>query len=388
MIGALMALAALAAPAAVAVPENGGTVREDGDTVRERTQREHAPQTPAQPRTHGWEISSAGRLSSGAHLSSVTSAGRDAAWAVGHQRFDGVADGVLLSWNGERWRQDRTPGLPDVDYWHSVSAASARDVWAYGWSQTEETMARYDGARWRRVPLPELPGEQIHGFSELATAHGRAWLAGNQWIHTYEGGRWRTTDLGSGTGISDVYARTGRDAWAVGGFSLVGHESRPVALHWDGARWHETALPDRGIRLANVYAESARSVWASGFTTPVGEERQAPKVLHWDGRTWRDVTGPVAGLAPQALSGDGRGGVWLSGDPDGWEGPPVFWHYGHKRWTKVHGATLPEGTTQAYNVTDLAPAGHTGRQWAVGSYELLDGQGSSFGYEFIQRSRH
>jgi hypothetical protein len=48
---------------------------------------------------------------------------------------------------------------------------------------------------------------------------------------------------------------------------------------------------------------------------------------------------------------------------------------------------VPGGQTQSYQVTDLAPIGHTGRHWPVGSYELLDGQGGSQNRELIQRSR-
>jgi hypothetical protein len=345
-----------------------------------------ASASPATARATGeslhWEISSAGTLSSGAHLSSVSSAGRHAAWAVGHQRFDGVADGVVLKWNGREWSQDRTAGLPQVEYWHSVSAVSPYDVWVYGWSQTGETAAHYNGWRWQRIDLPELPDGAIHGFSELAAVHGRTWLAGDHRISTYANGTWRTTDLGSGFGITDIHARSAFDAWAVGGYSRVGEKSRPVALHWNGRSWSEVSLPDARLRLTNVYAESRHSVWVSGHTT----DGYQPKVLHWNGKTWQDVTGPVEGLAPQALSGDRHGRIWLSGDPAGWEGAPVFWRYDGKRWTRVHGATVPGGETQSYTVTDLAPIGRTGRHWAVGSYELLDGQGGAGNYEFIQRA--
>ncbi|MFJ6571073.1 hypothetical protein ACIQNU_27035 [Streptomyces sp. NPDC091292] len=301
-----------------------------------------AAPAPAPEADHGsgWRISRAGELSPEAGLTAVTTAGEDAAWAVGQQGFAGSATGTVLKWNGRSWTEDSAPGLPEVKYWHAVSAVSARDVWAYGWDETEETMARYDGRQWRRVALPELPGGAQHGFSELAAVPGRTWFAGGRWISTHARGTWTTTDLGVGTVVTDVYARSARDAWAVGGFALVGQPSRPVALHWDGARWTDVPLPFPGIRLADVYAESARSVWVSGYTSPVGEDGLRPKVLHWDGATWRDVTGPIKDISPDALSGDGRGGVWFSGDPAGWEGPPVFWHFARDRWTRTEGATV------------------------------------------------
>ncbi|MFH8368560.1 hypothetical protein [Streptomyces sp. NPDC018031] len=337
--------------------------------------------------TERWEIARAGGLSPSAHLSSVASAGRDAAWAVGHESHDAVPVGVVLRWDGEEWRQEHDAGLPEVRYWQTVSAASPRDVWIYGWGESGEVTAHYDGKRWRRVDLPELPGGAIYGYSEIAAERGRTWLAGGRRISTWERDGWRTTELAAGQDVVQIDARSARDAWAVGGTYTGASGSRPLALHWNGHRWREVRLPDVPVRLTDVYAESARSVWVTGFASPIGEEGYEPRVLHWNGKKWKDVTGPVAGLSPEALSGDGRGRVWLGGDPAGWEGPPVLWRHERGRWTRVEGATVPGGMTQSYTVNGLAPIGHTGRHWAVGDYELLDGMGNSFPYEIIQRSR-
>ncbi|MGW7519308.1 hypothetical protein ACWGJ2_27340 [Streptomyces sp. NPDC054796] len=360
-----VALTAVVATTAVVAPATGAAATGG-----------HAP---------AWEVSEAGGLSANAHLSSVSAAGPHAAWAVGHQSFGGVSDGVILRWKDGSWRQDRTAGLPQVNYWHSVDAVSPRDVWAYGWSQTEEVATHYDGRRWQRVPLPDDAGPQ-QGFAELAAVPGRAWLAGDYSLSTWSHGVWQTEDLPTGISAEDVDARTADDAWAVGGFSYAGQESRPVALHWDGEDWTEVPVPGTGLRLAQVYAESARSVYATAYVSSVDGESHEPRVLHWNGRSWKDITGPVGGLIPQAVNGDGRGNVWVSGDPDGWEGPPVFWRYDGKRWSEIEGAKVTGGATQAYNITDLAPLGRTGRFWAVGSYELLVGESSSESYELIERS--
>ncbi|KUJ67590.1 hypothetical protein ACZ90_27520 [Streptomyces albus subsp. albus] len=374
-------VAMVAAMAALVAPAAGAATRQSGPDGR----------VDAAARAGGlpprWETSSAGRLPDTGYLGSVSAPDRDHAWAVGHRNDRmGTPHGVIMRWDGEDWRPDDTPGLPEVRYWHTVSAVSPHEVWAYGWGDTgdSEIVVRFDGKRWRPVALPELPGGGIYGFAELSAAPGRTWLAGDGRISAYDRGGWHRTELARGVTVADVDARSARDAWAVGGFALVGQRSRPVALHWNGRRWQEVRLPFDSMRLSKVYAESAHSVWVSGYA--LGQEDYPPKVLHWNGKRWRDVTGPVKDISPQALSGDGRGRIWLSGDPAGWEGPAVYWRYDGRRWTRVQGPTVPGGRTQSYQITDLAPIGRTGRTWAVGAYELLGDEHTSYGHELIQRS--
>jgi hypothetical protein len=318
-----------------------------------------------------------------------------AAWAAGTQRIEGVPHGVLLRWDGLRWSPDEAPGLPEVSYWHSVSAASPWDVWAYGSGGPDgDVVAHFDGHAWETEELPGLPGGGVYGAQEIAAEPGRTWLAGENGISTYDshghghgGGEWETTELGPGVLIHDLDSRSARDAWAVGGFSLVGQESRPVAMHWDGDDWSEVPLPeDWDVRLLDVYAESEDSVYATAHVN--GGDWHEPRLLHWDGHSWEDITGPVTGIYPQALSGDGHGTVWFSGDPEDWEDPPAFWRYdaGDGSWTHVPGETLPGDDTQSYEVSDLAPIALTGGFWAVGSYELLLGESRSEQHEIIHHA--
>ncbi|WBB61425.1 hypothetical protein O7599_02380 [Streptomyces sp. WMMC500] len=358
---ALVAGAALAAPAAAAAPAKGA----------------HEPR---------WEISLAGSLPDGAHLNSVTSAGRDA-WAVGSDsHYEGMPDGVVLHWDGGEWQEVRDPALPPVYYWNSVDASSPQDVWAYGWNYDAEFAVHYDGYEWEQVPLPELPGGVSHGSARIAAEDGRVWLVGDRYLSTYAQGDWTTQDLPSGVNILDADARSSRTAWAVGGFAYAGRESRPVVMRWKNGGWRETEAPDApGLRLTDVHVDSARSVWATGRVPAAdGEGLAEPRVYHYDGHRWRDVTGPVAGIFADAVTGDGRGGIWLSGDPHGWEGPPVLWHYDGRRWTRHEGATVTAGETQSYEVNGLAPGGRRGGPWAVGSYERIEGT-TAYQSELIER---
>ncbi|MDT0446164.1 hypothetical protein [Streptomyces johnsoniae] len=365
VISVVTAMTALLVPAAVAAP----APRETG-------------------RTPEWEVSSAGRLTWGSHLRSVTAAGRNAAWAVGSQSAaDSGQEGVLLRWDGRGWDEDRAPGLPEADHWISVSAAAPDDVWAYGWKGQEDLTAHFDGHRWQRMPLPEVPEGASHGsLAELATVPGGAWLAGDRYISVHVGGAWHTTDLGPGHSIRDIQAVSTRNVWVVGASWAPGEDVQPVAKRWNGFSWEDEPPSEARLRLVHLYAESRNSLWAIGDVVPAGENGSEYRLLHWDGQRWQEVPAPLEGLLPQAINGDGRGGLWITGDPEGWEGPPVYWHHDGRRWTEVRGDMVTGGATQAYSIADLAPIGRTGRLWAVGSYSLLDGQGGANSYELIQRS--
>ncbi|MFW6690829.1 hypothetical protein [Streptomyces sp. MAR4 CNX-425] len=361
-VAAALAAAALAAPATAAEP---------------------AAVSAHEPR---WQISLAGSLPDGARLTSVTSAG-SGAWAVGTGRaYEGGPEGVVLRWDGRRWRDERDPALPPVRHWNSVDSSSPSHVWAYGWNDEAEYAVRHDGRRWRQVPMPRLPGGAHHGLAEIAAAPHRVWVAGLEWLSTYAHGSWTSEKLPRGVDVLDVTSRSSRTAWAVGGFFHVGEESRPVVLRWRDGAWAETAAPGGpDLRLTDVHVESERSVWVAGRVPAAGGDGFAePRVHHWNGRTWRDVTGPVAGLFAGSVTGDGRGGIWLSGDPYGWEGPPLFWHYDGRRWTRHEGAVVTTGETQAHEIADLAPGGPLGGPWAVGSYARVEGQ-TAYQHELIER---
>jgi hypothetical protein len=335
-------------------------------------------------------VVSAGELGTSAYLGSVSAAGPTAAWAAGYQVIDSRAQGVLMRWDGWKWRPDRAPGLPEVSYWLSVSAESPHDVWAYGRvSGDDYVMVHFDGWRWRTVELPALPDEGDYASPEVAAVDGRTWLAGDEAISGYSHGEWETLDLGDGANIRDLHARTASDAWAVGPYWPTGQpeQRRPLIMHWDGDDWAEVPLDRPDLIPEHVYAESSDSVYVVGRA--YFDDTYAPQVLHWDGEHWEDITGPVSGLTVDAISGDGHGTVWLTGNPKGTDDPPAFWRYDAEDggWTYEPGETLPDDGTYAYTVHDLAPIGGLiGGYWAVGTYSVTTGEGRAEQREIIHHA--
>ncbi|MEO3813025.1 hypothetical protein ABGB17_28820 [Sphaerisporangium sp. B11E5] len=327
-----------------------------------------------------WTTSQAGRLPE-AYLHSVTAPGRDAAWAAGQQTgATGRAHGVVLRWDGARWRRVPAAELPKVNYWYSVSASSPRNVWVYGWSQTGAAVARFDGTRWREVPMPEPPGGGSVSYAELAVVRGATWLAGETWVARRGAGGWETTALPPLVSIKAIDARTAADAWLAGYAVTADGSVQPYTSHWDGEEWTPVPMPGNGMAIQDIWAESPTSVWVTGGAQR-GEEA-VPAVLHWDGTGWQDVGLPDEGQITLAISGGG-GEVWVTGDPEGFEGPPMYWRHDGTGWTTVAGE-LPAGG-RADQMTALAPIRGTDRHWAVGAYTVDEGQVAHM-FELIQRS--
>jgi hypothetical protein len=131
--------------------------------------------------------------------------------------------------------------------------------------------------------------------------------------------------------LSALAAVSANDIWAVGGTV----HGRPVALHWDGTRWHNVAtpaLPASG-RFAGVAALSPSDVWA------VGQVGTQVLVEHWDGRAWRLVPIKQEG-AFAAVDGHSPNDVWAVG-AQGLTGPSVndtgslAMHWDGRRWRYV-----------------------------------------------------
>jgi hypothetical protein len=63
---------------------------------------------------------------------------------------------LILAWNGTRWTRAKLPRLPRVATLESVSAVSASDVWAAGFSadiyssKAQPLLLHWNGKSWTR----------------------------------------------------------------------------------------------------------------------------------------------------------------------------------------------------------------------------------------------
>jgi hypothetical protein len=95
-----------------------------------------------------------------AGLDAVAAVSAHDAWAVG---FGGGfrpprAQPVIEHWDGAGWRRVASPPGGSRGRLTGVTALSARDVWAVGWSRGPALILHWNGVRWQRVLVAGLPG--------------------------------------------------------------------------------------------------------------------------------------------------------------------------------------------------------------------------------------
>jgi hypothetical protein len=196
---------------------------------------------------------------------SVVSA-RDA-WAAG---FAGANNGlasktVIVHWNGSAWSTVPSPspglGKNHSSTLNSVSADSATDAWAVGYTCGAQNCGEHDQ-------------------SLILHWNGRAWS------------RVKALSPGRSDILRGVTALSPTNVWAVGRECLsncrgAGPNVVTLILHWDGTAWSQVPSPSPSPPqggLFSVSADSPTDVWAVG-----GPPTEA---LHWDGISWSLVPSP------------------------------------------------------------------------------------------------
>jgi hypothetical protein len=178
-------------------------------------------------------------------LEGVTALSANDIWAVGY-----TSDASeILHWDGTRWSLSSSGTIGDYAGYRGISPLAANDIWAIGFSEGTLT-EHWNGTRWNRVPSPNP--------SPI------------------------------GTSLYSVLAIAPNDAWTVG--QGYGSPNRTVALHWNGTSWSQVKTPNigQGILANALYAVSgiaSDDIWAVG----IGQQAMA---LHWDGTRWRVVPNP------------------------------------------------------------------------------------------------
>jgi len=264
----------------------------------------------------------------------------------------------LLSGCGSSASHSTGPAVPELaaplpaGWLNSVSAASATDAWAVGFtcgrgctssnSATERTLTvRWNGRTWSRVPSPS-PGAAAELLSVSVTSHGTAYAAG-----------W-TCDVACVTGT--------------GGY-------QPLLLRFDGVRWSRATTPDPGIStmLYSVSASGGSTVWAVGQTCTANCETSLAGwqslVLSTRGNGWNVATQPITGVSPLAVAAGQGGAAWLVGLCTSWcraalSSTLALYRQGTgDDWSPE--VTPSPGDSAALNSVS---AGIGGAAWAVGNY--------------------
>ena len=218
-------------------------------------------------------------------------------------------------------------GAPSVTYLEGVSGTSATDVWLAGRAERpgvrtlEPLIEHFDGSQWSVVTTPAVIG-----------------------------------------GLYGISAVSPDDAWAVG-YQRHDTDTRPLVLHWDGARWTEEtiAIPQcSDLQLWDIDATGPRPL-AVGACLHDGGTPHA-SILSRGADSWSAE--PIEGVNPRNL--DVQSVNWTG--TTAWVGGARRNHgvtllRGHGTWTSM---PTPDQAGMTYGFAGA----RSDDVWAVGSFKL------------------
>jgi hypothetical protein len=163
-----------------------------------------------------------------------------------------------------------------------VSAVSANDVWAVGYSHNgaKPLIEHWEGAAWSIVPAPYAIRSDSNGlYAVTAIASNDVWAIGYQnennngengqgLILHWNGTAWTQVDspiAGYATILLGVAGSSSTDVTAVGYIQTSNVQFIPVTEHWNGTKW-TVVKPSPPGPVGQLYGAAAagNSIWAVG----------------------------------------------------------------------------------------------------------------------------
>jgi hypothetical protein len=220
---------------------------------------------------------------------------------------------VAYHWHGSAWSLTATPSLGVNAGLNEVSASSASDAWAVGFTLPSGYRVRqplyehWNGSAWSVV---SGPGLGLNGVADLSPAN--AWAVGIRGtVEHWDGTAWSNVTVPSpspsypaGANLNAITAVSASDIWAVGSFYNTSFTISAFALHYNGSSWTVTILPQPAVTgpsspiLHGVTAVASNNIWAVGENEEVPGLGITTLIEHWNGSAWSIVPSPTPGAYP------------------------------------------------------------------------------------------
>lgn len=282
-------------------------------------------------------------------------------WAVGGTGWFSPADTLADHWNGKSWTRVSTPNPPGGGYFNAVAATSPSNAWAVGLvgggpgagGSTTPLIEHWNGRRWSIQRFPAVPGGgQLTGVTAISASN--AWAVGwtdsaiqQTLIEHWNGRVWARVPSPNVPGATNsilrgvtAVARDHNSVWAVG-FAIVDGLSKALVLHWDGTRWTIVPgnTPDGDAALMGVVDTWTNNIWAVGDIYPSTCGNSGPKcqtlIEHWNSKRWKVLPSPnpPSGYLNLlwAASATSRGDIWAVGTTD--YGTTLIEHWNGSSWS-------------------------------------------------------
>ncbi|MGD0553490.1 MAG: hypothetical protein ABSA93_00775 [Streptosporangiaceae bacterium] len=290
--------------------------------------------------------------------------------------FDvGFLDSLMLHWNGRTWQRVTVPDLGRIN---NMSAASPADVWASAdcgllhWNGKHWAVSSYPVPKDAQQPAPgNIVADQPDDAWLLGSTYDAATQVAGEFVDHWNGRVWRLMplpDLGTDATLDAVDARGPDDVWVAGTASTSDQPDQFLLLHWNGHSWQQSRQPSTGMWtkfVTGVTMLSADDVWVVGWgkTAPAGDEPRHPIALHWDGRNWTNTAVPSGrGEVYQMVQDDGD--LWAVGDT--YSPTATTYTMDMLRWTGnrwVNSAVPVSGEGSLFSAAPVPDGG----MWVVGA---------------------
>jgi hypothetical protein len=333
----------------------------------------------------GWTVVSVPRTGNNTELNGASARTSTDAWAVGVQ-FGAAGQAppppVAYHWNGSAWSLTATPSFGVNGGLNAVSASSAADAWAVGFTvrgyrNRQSLFEHWNGSAWSVV---SGPGRGLNGVVDLSATN--AWAVGTGGVvEHWDGTAWSGVAVPSpnpadafGNNLTAISAISATDIWAVGEFTNTSWTNSAYALHYNGTSWAVTVLPQPSVNgpsspvLHGVTAVASNNVWAVGENEEVPGLGITTLIEHWNGSAWSIVASPTPGAYPalNAVAARSASDVYAVGfnmpSVNGGVQQGLILHWNGSTWSADTDPT--SGTfSPLYGAATLPSAAN---EWAVG----------------------
>jgi len=254
-----------------------------------------------------WELTGAG--SSDLQITAMTAISPTSAWAFASDNSGTNRRPVAWRLTGSAWTAISFPGLRGEQI-VAAQASSPDNVWAF---TSDNRAIRWNGTSWtvvRGFPARSVGSAVVISRSDV-WVFSQLYQPGDYRLTTwhYNGHAW--SPVPAAYGLGEASATSADDIWAV-------FES--VTARWNGAAWTRysalAVLPRRsmycGPIVTDVYAVSAADAWAIGYEN-CQDIGGLSVLLHYAGGSWHRVA-RLGEFDVAAILPDGRGGLLMPAD--------------------------------------------------------------------------
>ncbi len=308
-----------------------------------------------------------------------------------------IASAAAIS-NCGQWNVVTSPNVKSTNMLTAVTAVSANDVWAVGYSEgakftPQPLIEHWDGSSWKVITSPTIKhGAALYGIA--AVSANDIWAVGNEFnVHFFNGkglaehwngSKWSEVPnpggIGSGSIFHGVTAIASNDVWAAGLYYYTTNGSLffTFAEHWNGTKWSEVSppMPTQNDSFAGISAISDKDIWAVGASFGI-HPNTATLAEHWDGSQWSFASTPNVGKISQlnGVASVSTNDVWAVGQSGNSSSPKaLIENWNGSSWSIASNPGSSMNGTLLNGVAALS----ANNVWAVGQSTNKSGVSQTF----------